>query len=106
MYALHKYFFIRYVVISTALLAACPAFAGTWFDCDPARAAARAGGEMHIGCKNIPGWYFVKAGSNSKEYIDRVLYMATTAIATGKSLKLETATPGKDSEILAIEIFK
>jgi actin-like ATPase involved in cell morphogenesis len=38
--------------------------------------------------------------------MDRVLYVGTSAIMAGKSVKLQVAKPGKDGRIEAIEMFK
>ncbi len=77
----------------------------TWFDCVPYRVAARNSGDVHIGCSNIGGWYFVTKTSKNQSFIDRALYLGTTAIVSNKSLKLD-ATPGRDSAIIGIEVFK
>lgn len=85
-----KHLLIHGVTVITVVIGG-NVYADDWMDCVPYRVAARSNGAMHIGCSNVPGWYYVNP---------------TSTIMAGKTLKILVPKPRQDGEISAIELFK
>lgn len=81
-----------------------------WIDCKPNTVAVYYN-RIHMRCTNqtVFFWYGVTETPTNRDFLNRVLTLANTAVTTGKSVKLlyDTTKSKNDwREVVGIELFQ
>lgn len=93
--------------IGTLFVSVAAAAPWEWETCRIGRVAAHSN-RIHVRCVDGDFWYVARVADNDKEFINRVLALANTAVVTGNTVKIAydpDEESGPDRFIKAFELF-
>ena len=92
------------LLLSFAVTASRMAYAEA-LDCRPVRVRSYHD-RMDMRCQDIDRWYIAMRSQTSPDHIKEMLSLITTAILSGKIIKIYFEPDGVNGKIIGIEIFR